>query len=236
MATLAKRTNRRPLLLMLLMLAGNVSQATERVQRRFDSTTGLTVSTIFSLAQDAEGFIWIGTAGGVVRYDGNQLRPWAKDIINRDVFTLATSTAGEVLVAEGTGTLYRVTTNGVEPVLGPEGKTFDKTDYATFDGSNRLWVVSLGGIVHVREGENTWRLLDTATSFPGERVHRVVPASGDRVYFLTGKAVWESRAGDKHSAFPCSLTGSLEFLNLRNLCNASLRYLPKQYNALRVRM
>jgi hypothetical protein len=197
LASFAKRANRCLLLLMPLMLAGDIPQATERVQRRFDSTTGLTVPTIFSLAQDAEGFIWLGTAGGVVRYDGNQMRPWAKDIINRDVFTLATSLSGETLVAEKNGKLYRVTPAGVELLPGPGGKYFDETLNATFESSGRLWVVTAGGHVHVRDGTNNWRRFDTATAFPGRNVQRVSPAAGNRVYFLTGRSVWEARGEEK---------------------------------------
>src|SRR5687768_4388177 len=90
------RTTLRLFLLLLFTLCVSRSPATERVQRQFNASTGLEVSTVFSLAQDADGFIWIGTAGGLVRYDGTQLRPWAKDVINRDVFTLVAGPGGEV--------------------------------------------------------------------------------------------------------------------------------------------
>jgi ligand-binding sensor domain-containing protein len=66
------------LIVVIVVLGATKSSARERVQRRFDQTSGLVVSTVFSLAQDAEGFIWIGTAGGLVRYDGDQMRTWAK--------------------------------------------------------------------------------------------------------------------------------------------------------------
>jgi ligand-binding sensor domain-containing protein len=65
----------------VLIACCGIALATERVQRRFDSTTGLAVSTIFSLAQDAEGFIWIGTVTGTY-YVGIQEvgRGWVSNI------------------------------------------------------------------------------------------------------------------------------------------------------------
>ena len=195
MATLADRINLCQLLI-LLLLAGEISHATERVQRRFDSTNGLAISTIFSLAQDAEGFIWIGTAGGVVRYDGNQMRSWAKDIIKRDVFTLATNTAGEIVVAEGSGTLYRVAAERVEPVAGPDGKPFTETRSASFDNAGRLWVVTEAGGLYLRDATGRWKSFDVGRAFPGELVRRVRSGADDRVYILTNKAVWRTHVGE----------------------------------------
>ena len=37
----------------------------------FDVTSGLPSNEIYSLHQDAKGFLWIGTEAGLVRYDGN---------------------------------------------------------------------------------------------------------------------------------------------------------------------
>ncbi len=98
--------------LLCILYAGRFF-ATERLQRQFGPDTGLIVYTVFNLAQDTEGFIWIGSGGGLVRYDGDQMRPWAKDRINRDVSTLSVSKVGAI-AAEGSGTLHQVTANGVE--------------------------------------------------------------------------------------------------------------------------
>ena len=178
-----------PIWISLLLSSTPPFFARERVQRRFNQTNGLTVSTVFSLAQDAEGFIWIGTAGGLVRYDGNQMRPWAKDIINRDVFTLVASPNGEVFVAEGRGTLYRVTSNSVELVPGPDGKSIDELWSASTDNQGRLWVVGRNRDVHYQETDKTWRRFDT-TALADERVTKINFGARNRVYILTNKAVW----------------------------------------------
>jgi ligand-binding sensor domain-containing protein len=182
-------------MLVITILGAPVMTARERVHRLFDQTSGLVVPTVFSLAQDAEGFIWIGTAGGLVRYDGDQMRPWAKDVINRDVFTLLASPTGEVFVAEGTGTLYRITASSVELVTGPEGKPFRDVWSGSIDGLGRLWVVTAEREVHYRERDLTWRRYDL-NAFPGERVNVVEPGKDDRIYILTNKAVWLMRGGE----------------------------------------
>lgn len=42
---------------------------------RYSTSDGLTSNTIFRLAQDKEGYIWIGTRNGICRYDGTTFIP-----------------------------------------------------------------------------------------------------------------------------------------------------------------
>lgn len=184
------------LLLAALVAACPGARARERVERRYDQSSGLAVATVFGLAQDAEGFIWIGTAGGLVRFDGAQMRPWAKEVINRGVFHLLAGPGGEVLAVEGGGTLYRVTAGGVEALPGPGGAPFIEARDAAFDGAGRLWVVSGGGALHSRGADGAWQPYTPAGDFAGERVRRVRPASDEQIYILTEKAVWRARAAE----------------------------------------
>lgn len=171
--------------------------ATERLQRHFGPSSGLIVSTVFSLTQDSEGFIWIGTAGGLVRYDGDQMRPWAKDIINRDVTTLSASKTGAVIVAQGTGILYQVTAESVLAVPGPDGNLITDTRNAAFDGAGNLWVVTASGKLLVRGAQGSWNTIAVAEIFLGERVHRVRATAEDGVFVLSNRALWKYRVGGK---------------------------------------
>jgi ligand-binding sensor domain-containing protein len=37
---------------------------------------GLPIGPVYAVAQDAEGYLWLGTTGGVVRFDGARFTPW----------------------------------------------------------------------------------------------------------------------------------------------------------------
>src|SRR5436305_15170029 len=56
-----------------LALAGAVA-AQEYSFRFYGPAEGLQNAVVLSLAQDIQGYIWVGTAGGVYRYDGTHFR------------------------------------------------------------------------------------------------------------------------------------------------------------------
>lgn len=170
--------------------------ARERVQRRFDSTNGLQNSTIYSLLQDRDGFIWIGTGGGVVRYDGNQMRRWGPEMINRDVLTLAASPTGEIVAAENDGSLYRIVSDGVVPVIGADGRPITHVLSAEFDDNGNLWTVTDNSF-QFRDAAGNWTRIDTAKNFLGQRVRRVRRASQGQIFVLTTVAIWRVRAGEE---------------------------------------
>ena len=165
--------------------------AIDRVSRKFDSTNGPILAPVFELAQDPDGFIWIGTTAGLLRYDGSQIRPWAKNVIVRDVNTITTSPQGEIVVAENRGTLYRVIADGVEPVAGPDAKPIKEVGEALFDRMNRLWVKIAGGDLLMRDERLKWHTFDGLKTFPGERITRIRLADARDLFILTDKAIWQ---------------------------------------------
>src|SRR6267154_4368345 len=44
--------------------------------QRFGEQLGLGVVTVTTMAQDRQGFLWIGTQTGLFRYDGARLQKW----------------------------------------------------------------------------------------------------------------------------------------------------------------
>ena len=54
----------------------------DEVQRLFTSGDGLLSTSSTAITQTAEGYIWIGGYGGLVRYDGDTLVPFAADLLS----------------------------------------------------------------------------------------------------------------------------------------------------------
>ena len=41
-----------------------------------DAADGVPIGPVYAIAQDAEGYLWLGTTRGVVRFDGARFTPW----------------------------------------------------------------------------------------------------------------------------------------------------------------
>ena len=59
---------------------------------------GIPIGPVSAMVQDAEGFLWLGTTNGVLRFDGARFTPWdalyPTPLPHRDVLALALSHDG----------------------------------------------------------------------------------------------------------------------------------------------
>ncbi|WP_158549248.1 EAL domain-containing protein [Lysobacter silvisoli] len=71
------------LLSLMLALAGVASAAAAATRdyyfTRLGSELGLAQNSVTALAQDSQGFVWVGTQGGLHRYDGQRFVPYRHD-------------------------------------------------------------------------------------------------------------------------------------------------------------
>lgn len=148
-----RRSSARVLLAILLFAASYpagpaVSQ--QRLIRTYDARDGLSSPTVFSLAQDSTGFLWVGTIGGLYRYDGSEMKPWAPDRIQGRVRRIVVAGARRVAVLEETGTLWRVEGGGARRVGAPDGGPVEDARDVAPGANGTLWVL--------RGDDRIWRL------------------------------------------------------------------------------
>ena len=63
----------------MLLFVINIYPQQNYVFEHFSIPEGLSNPTIFSIMQDSYGFIWIGTADGLNRYDGYEFKVYKND-------------------------------------------------------------------------------------------------------------------------------------------------------------
>ena len=134
-----------PLLLTLITLAGQASRA-ERYYY-FDhlkTTDGLPSNTIFDIAQDKSGFIWIGTRDGLCRYDGHrfqrisEITPEHK--MNSTTFAITEDASGKIWFSSSTGIgYYDPYTDDAGTIGLPGGSTIMKM---MADSRGNVWMAS----------------------------------------------------------------------------------------------
>jgi signal transduction histidine kinase/ligand-binding sensor domain-containing protein len=118
---------------------------------------GLPSTFVFSIAQTSDGFLWLGTDDGLVRFDGVQFTQWRpalpKGELPGQVRVLHVSPHGELLFGTGTGLVGIMRKNGVEATQ--LDAAVDSIQVAA-DGS--AWVATNAALWH----------LDAATLEPTE--------------------------------------------------------------------
>jgi diguanylate cyclase (GGDEF)-like protein len=129
----------------------------------FDSVTvadGLPHSTTTSIVQDSRGLIWIGTFGGLVRYDGYRMQVFGQEpganagavLPDAYVRTLAALPDGGLLIGTNTGGLVRFDPAANRFLVYPVG-THGTADGKIFDLSpderGNYWIATEGGIDHL---------------------------------------------------------------------------------------
>ena len=70
--------------LLFFFLVSSVAQADERIPtsvrfRHLSAENGLLNNNIETIFQDSQGFIWIGTQNGLIRYDGYEMTQFNRD-------------------------------------------------------------------------------------------------------------------------------------------------------------
>jgi signal transduction histidine kinase/ligand-binding sensor domain-containing protein len=178
---------RRPLFLIALAVAIAVpgrAEARERLVRHVGRDQGIPVGHTAGLVQDADGFLWIGTSGGILRWDGSRAVRWAPETIGGTVYRLATTSDGAVWAAEYEGPLYRI-----DPAR-PGAETTPIVDVLDLvgDRAGGLWVASEAGLYH-RDPAGAWRRAGDG-SIDGQRVLRLGALNDGTVLAATWDAVY----------------------------------------------
>jgi len=179
---------------LLTILGGAPADARERVFRLFDQRDGLPAGEIVRLAQDTRGFIWMGSFAGLVRYDGDEMRPWVPERLNGHVSVLITGPRGDVIVRVEPGrdgdvdptTLYRIVSGGIEPVIGPDGGPLIGVGDAAF-GDRGMLCATRDGQVLCQGADGGW----IRHAFEGESPTRLREGRSGSVLAMTGAGLWE---------------------------------------------
>ncbi|MEO1262819.1 MAG: histidine kinase [Bacteroidota bacterium] len=87
---------------------------------------GLPSDRVLSIAEDQEGFMWIGTDGGLVRYDGTLLEVYVES--EEDSTALQSGYIASILPDESTGRVWVANLTGLSS-FNPSDKTFKNYRY-----------------------------------------------------------------------------------------------------------
>ncbi|HYE85314.1 MAG TPA: ATP-binding protein [Vicinamibacterales bacterium] len=153
-------------------LAGATGNDIESSQYRrtiWTDEDGLPSNAVLSLGQTPDGFIWIGTEEGLMRFDGLRFTSFARDTV-----PALSHSRIDSLAVDGNGTLYIATLNGLASykdntftaLEDPARNTRPARLIAVGDGT--VWAVTLSGLAKVTG--NTLRYVDRLGGIAGSQI------------------------------------------------------------------
>ncbi|MCY4510711.1 MAG: hypothetical protein OXG35_27685, partial [Acidobacteria bacterium] len=130
----------------------------------WDARSGLPASTVWSVAQDGDGYIWLGTDNGLIRFDGVRFVPWANlgrpALPVEQVLALYRSRDASLWVGfGGTGGVARIRADEVTLYRGGTIGSGRVTTFGEDDGG--VWASVLGGTI--RLVEDHWEASERAS-------------------------------------------------------------------------
>ncbi|MES2498189.1 MAG: two-component regulator propeller domain-containing protein [Pseudomonadota bacterium] len=171
------------------------------VFHNYDRDRGLPHPVPTALAQDRDGFIWIGTQGGLSRWDGYRFHAYKADPAVRGslpddwVQTLHVDKAGRLWIGGGAGGLAfydSARDRFVSVSLGPDN---GRTHIAAIaeDGRGGFWAGSDRGLHHLRT--ITEKARTVATPMPGAPVRAILQDRTGTLWVGTPKGLARRPAG-----------------------------------------
>ena len=154
---------------------------------------GVPIGTVYAVAQDASGYLWLGTESGLIRFDGFRFIKAAAVVKGALPRTGATavfvSTQGSLLVGFTSGEVVRIDGLAVQAGRMP-AQPIARVDALVEDASGTVWIVAQGR-AH-RQRERRWE--ESRRHVPRPHPQRLRGPSG-RLYFTTVRGVYGEVSG-----------------------------------------
>jgi signal transduction histidine kinase/sugar lactone lactonase YvrE len=154
---------------------------------------GVPIGTVYAIAQDHRGYLWLGTAGGLIRFDGFRFSPASQlvrgTLPSSAVGALSVTADDALLVGFATGEVRRIRNLEVLPVQTPEQR-LGRIDAVVQDHTGSVWAIADGRAR--RFNERTWEVVPVGT--PPARVINAYVGRDHNLYLATGRGIFQHSA------------------------------------------
>jgi signal transduction histidine kinase/ligand-binding sensor domain-containing protein len=138
---------------------------------------------VLAIAQDLDGYLWLGTPAGPVRFDGTRFQPWAQNSsspLPAHVAALAGSSQGGVWAGfAGAGGVARIS-RGTIAYASPADGAPDGVNSLLEDRRGTVWATTSHGLF--RYAGNRWSRVTEADGYDGEQAFSVYEDRAGRVW------------------------------------------------------
>jgi signal transduction histidine kinase/ligand-binding sensor domain-containing protein len=147
---------------------------------------------VFAIAQDLDGYLWLATPGGPVRFDGTRFQAWAQGAGGGQKFgpaaALAASSQGGVWVGFASGGGVARILRGAITQYSPTEGAPPEVNALLEDRRGTVWAATRLGLF--RYGGNRWSRVTEADGFDGEQAFSVYEDRAGRVWVGAARGVY----------------------------------------------
>lgn len=183
-------------LLAPMLVARSAGQpASEYLLRNWTTADGLPDNTVRAIVETRDGYLWMGTANGLVRFDGIRFTTFdpadTPGLPTADVYGLTRDLQDGLWLATRRGVL-RYHNGTFTSMPGPQDGLQGAVFNIVADARGGLWMRSSTNLLRW-----TGERLEIAQPWPGgpESVHRITSASDGGLWFAARNGLWRVRDG-----------------------------------------
>ena len=209
------RSTNRPCRLAIILLIGAAVCACMRAESLagytrhvWQAADGLPEQTVQAFAQTRDGYLWIGTTGGLLRFDGAHFtvfdRQNTPSLHENSVFSLMVSRDGTLWIGTDGGGIASYSNGGFRSWTTQDGTNIDFVRTLVEDADGAVWAGADNGLWRI-DRERFVRI-DGTPAIPSVSVHAIYRdregrlwVGGSRLFHLHGKATREYSLGSEAS-------------------------------------
>ena len=171
---------------------------------------GLSSSYLLSLAQDRDGYLWVGTQAGLVRFDGQRFSTWprvgASPSPNPLTNAILAARDGSLWVVAGTHVVRE--RDGQLTVFAPGNGVPQATRILIESHDGTIWAGGTGGLARFRD--NTWQMVEIADA-AGALVNALHEDDQRRLWVSTAGRIYRQE-GERFVRMPAVVEGAVRFV------------------------
>ncbi len=167
--------------------------------RTWQSQDGLPEETVQSFAQTPDGYLWVGTTGGLLRFDGARFKLFTYEntpaFAENSVFCLKATRDGRLLIGTDGGGLVELRDGVFRALPDQNGQTAGFIRAIEQDHTGLIWVASDDGLFWAKNGH--LERADKPLNIPAFNVHAVLEDHTGRIW-VGGSRLYSVRNGLVH--------------------------------------
>ncbi len=163
----------------------------------FSSQQGLPQNTVLAINQDNEGFVWIGTQSGLIRYDGYRIKNYIHDPVDQGSLSSNLVTA---ITTDDKGRIWSGAFPSVVNRLNAKDGSFSKVSIPSSTNSsyikqllsldNRVWVASENNFYHI--SQKTMKITEFTTKSKSEQLAiAIIKGNNSSVWLVKESIIFE---------------------------------------------